>query len=89
MVWLAGILLPAPDAQGGAQVALKETVVITDPLGRFRARFIAGYAKESRTLLEDLKMRLGGQESPEREDLRSGPDPRISRIRNSRCAGAV
>lgn len=60
MVWLAGILLPAPDAQGGAQVALKETVVITDPLGRFRARFIAGYAKESRTLLEDLKMRLGG-----------------------------
>jgi hypothetical protein len=54
------VFLIVADAQGGAQVALKETVIITDALGRFRARFISGYAKDSRILLEELKKRLGG-----------------------------
>ncbi|MDQ3003132.1 MAG: SRPBCC family protein [Fibrobacterota bacterium] len=49
-----------PNAQGGSQVVIKETIEINDPLGRFRARFIAGYAKDLRILLGELKSRLAG-----------------------------
>ncbi len=47
------------DAVGGSTIGLTEVVEIPDPLARFRARFITGYAKDLKTLLDELKRRLG------------------------------
>lgn len=48
------------DAGGGSTIGLTEVVEIPDPLARFRRRFMAGYAKDLKILLDELKRRLGG-----------------------------
>lgn len=53
------IFLIVPEEEGGSRVALSESVDIPDPLARFRARFFTGYAQDLKTLLEDLRKRLG------------------------------
>jgi hypothetical protein len=52
------VFLIVPDAEGASRVAVTETVELTDPLARFRARFVTGYAAPLKKLLEDLRKRL-------------------------------
>lgn len=47
------------DAMGGSTIALTEVVEISNPLARFRLRFMTGYARNVKSLLEDLRRRLG------------------------------
>ncbi len=53
-VWLL-----VADEDGGTRIALTEKTEIRNPLARFRARFVAGYAGDLRQLLDDLRKRLG------------------------------
>jgi hypothetical protein len=53
------VFLMVVDSSGGCTIALTETVKIKEPLARFKARFVAGYAKELKQLLEELRKRLG------------------------------
>ncbi|HKP95973.1 MAG TPA: SRPBCC family protein [Fibrobacteria bacterium] len=43
---------------GGTRVAITEVAEVRDPLARFRARFVTGYAENLKKLLEDLRKRL-------------------------------
>jgi Polyketide cyclase / dehydrase and lipid transport len=52
------VFLIVADAEGGSRVAVTEDVELRDPLARFRARFMTGYAENLKKLLEDLRKRL-------------------------------
>ena len=52
------VFLIVADEGGGTRVALTEKVLIPNPLARFRARFLAGYAENLNQLLADLRKRL-------------------------------
>jgi hypothetical protein len=52
------VFLLVAEADGGTRVALTECLSLPDPLARFRARFVTGYAENLRTLLGDLRKRL-------------------------------
>ena len=53
------VFLMVEDSSGGCTIALTETLEIKDPLARFKARFVAGYAKDLKRLLAELAGRLG------------------------------
>ncbi|MDB5103272.1 MAG: Polyketide cyclase/dehydrase [Fibrobacteres bacterium] len=53
------IWLLVPEPTGGTRIALTEIADIRDPLARFQARFVNGYAKDLRQVLQDLRKRLG------------------------------
>jgi hypothetical protein len=47
------------EGETGTRVALTGKTDLEDPLARFRARFVSGYAEDLNALLEDLRKRLG------------------------------
>ena len=47
------------DDVGGSTIALTEVVETPDLLARFRLRFMTGYARNLKSLLDELKRRLG------------------------------
>jgi Polyketide cyclase / dehydrase and lipid transport len=54
------VFLLVGDSSGGCTIALTETLELKDPLARFKARFVTGYAKDLKKLLSELAKRLGG-----------------------------
>lgn len=54
-----GEFLATSTARSAVLGALAGLVEIPDPLARFRARFMTGYAKDPKSPLDELKRRLG------------------------------
>jgi hypothetical protein len=53
------IFLIVAEGEIGTRVALTGKTELEDPLARFRARFVSGYAEDLDALLDDLRKRLG------------------------------
>lgn len=52
------VYLIIAESDGGSRIAVTERMELRDPLARFQARFVIGYAEHPKRMLEDLRKRL-------------------------------